>query len=98
MDLYKFMCVRSTKKSVENTEMRLSGEKLDSSELLSILTPCSSVKLFSCGQLLHQPQCVKGAFLITPSPVHSTGLMNRDCISQVYLQLQQQGYVKSMYW
>lgn len=85
MDLYKFMCVHSTKKSVENTEMRLSGEKLDSSELLSILTPCSSVKLFSFCQLLHQPRPVKGAFLIIPSTFHYMALMNRDCISQVYL-------------
>lgn len=86
MDLCKFMCVHSTKKSVENREMRLSGEKLDSLELLSILTPCSSVNLFSFGQLLHsQLQFVKDAFLISLSLAHSVGLMNRDCITQVSL-------------
>lgn len=58
---------------MENSEIRLSGGKLEGSELLSILTPCSSVTPFSFGQLLHhQPWSVKGAFLISfvPSSLH----------------------------
>lgn len=43
--------------------------------LLSVLTPCSTLTLFSLGQLLHsQHRSVKGAFLISLSPVHSMGL------------------------